>query len=124
MAEEIKLYTWNDKNREYWNNDKFSTIEECVENALKNGMKNNDVIFVGEVLPYEVNVNASALLEELECNAYDECGDIANSWDISVDNIDELDDELTKVVRKWLEKTNQLPTFYNIINVGPVVIKT
>jgi len=123
-------YTWEvSENTEIWGHDVFDTIEECIKDYLENYADENpnESIFVGEVRAYTVDVNGSSVIDNLEEQAYDECGEVAENWYPSsikgIEKWDELDKQLTDVVTKWLEKHNCLPDFYNIINVREVTVR-
>lgn len=119
-------YTWNEYNNEYWQNDIFESIEECIKDAKEVGI--DDAIFIGEVEPYEINVDADRVLEDLEQDASNECGEAADSWcpsyDIERTEIDHLSAKLTNIVRAWLKQQNYLPHFYNIINIREVDVNS
>lgn len=111
-----KLYSWSTSEYDNWHHDIFTSVEECIEDS-----KDYDAtgcIYVAEVHPYEIYVNADYILEDLEQIASDECGDVADSWcpsyEIKQSEIDHLSFKLTNIVRAWLKKQHCLPNFYNI----------
>lgn len=123
-------YTWeHSENEEFWNHDLFDTVEECLQDAKENyNVEVGDVIAIGEVVPYEVSVFAGHVLEDLEQDAYEECGECAEDWETfsykdDRNKLNELSDQLTKVVRAWLEKYDRKPDFYKIENVRTVKVK-
>jgi len=125
-----KKYTWEiDDNVEIWRHDLFDTEEECVGDYLGNYARERpeESIFVGEVEPYSISVDSSSVIEGLEEQAYDECGECSENWEPSAikgeENWNELDEQLTKVVVDWLTKHNEMPSFYNIINVREVAVR-
>jgi hypothetical protein len=122
-----KQYTWNTSmDAEWWDYGIFESIEECIEDSKNYEV--TDSIFVGEVEPYEINVDADRVLEDLEQDASDECGEAAEGWcpsyDIERTEIDHLSAKLTNIVRAWLKQQNYLPHFYNIINIREVDVNS
>ncbi len=134
----IKKYTWEfDESEEYWQNGTFDTIEECIRDA-KECMKDNytgkhDVIYVGETIAFEPWVLGPDVIEHLEQQAFDECGEAAEGWDVwnklrqkGNEQKDaawnELSQQLTDVVNRWLEKHGLIPDFYNIVNIREVAL--
>lgn len=123
-------YTWEyNDNVEMWMHDEFDTIEGCIEDAKENyDVEVGDTIAVGEVVPYEVQVWADDILEKLEQQAYEECGEAAEDWNTfsykkDREKLDELSNQLTEVVKAWLKKYNRIPDFYKIENIEIVEVK-
>ena len=130
---DIKKYSWTfDERDDIWTSDTFDTIKECVEDA-KQYMDSNpcerkrDHIFVGENVPFTPHVNAEDVLELIENDACDKCGEVANDW-YSYDSqsmtveLAKLSLNLTSVVTKWLKENNREPFFYSIRDVKKVFI--
>lgn len=123
-------YTWEtSENTEIWRHDVFDTVEDCVQNYLENYADENpnESIFVGEVQKYEISIDGSSVMENLEEQAYDECGEVAENWFPSSiegkEGWDELDNQLTDVVTEWLKKRDCMPSFYKIVNVREVEVR-
>lgn len=120
-----KLYTWSySENDELWQHDIFDSIEDCIADAKENyNINSEDTIAVGKVEPYVVSVDAETILENIEENAYEECGDAAENWiDYKKESIERLSVQLTECVNKWLKETGNEPHFYKIIGVKTIVI--
>lgn len=128
---DIKKYSWTfDKREDIWTSDTFDTVMECVENAKKHidtdehGKKYSS-IFVGENILFEPYVDACEVLELIECNAEDQCGEVAKDW-YSYDGarmkteLAELSCKITAVVKEWLKKNSREPFFYSIRNIREV----
>ena len=117
-------YTWDEYNSEWWQNDIFDSIDECIENAkMDYDIEAGDTIFVGEVEPYEIYVYADNILEELEELAYEECEEA--NWEptrIDQKEIDALSDKLTEIVKEWLKEHHCMPNFYTIENIREIQI--
>lgn len=125
----MKTYTWNyNEDDEYWNHDDFNTIDECVADAKENyKMKVGQRIAIGEPDVFKISVDSTTILDGIEEQAYDECGDVSESWDSydyknDKEGIEELSKQLTKCVEEWLEKRNNMPSFYRITNIRTVEI--
>lgn len=125
-----KKYTWNINNDdEIWGNGVFDTEGECIKDYLKNyaGESPQESIFIGKVVPFIVSVDGGSVIDQLEENAMDECGECSEGWEPScgktIDDWNELDKKLTDVIIDWLKKHNDMPTFYKITDVGEVSVK-
>ena len=123
-------YTWEyNDDTELWYNDLFDTVEDCIADARDNYMVEiGETIAVGEVVPYEPYVMADNILDELEEDAYEECGEIAEDWNAyswtdDKESLDELSNKLTEIVRQWLKDNGTYPYFYKIENVKTVEVK-
>lgn len=124
-----KQYTWaQSEDEEFWRHDKFDTVKECVADYLENYTDGNpqESIFVGEVEQFVISVDGSRVIESVEENAYDECGECAEDWEPStgktLSDWTELDEQLTKVVVDWLKKHNDMPSFYNVVDIREVKV--
>lgn len=124
-----KEYAWEfTKDKEIWDRGYFESVEKCVEDYLKNyaGDWPQDTIFVAECERYIFSVDGSAVIKNLEEQAYDECGECSEGWEPSLFKKDEdwreLDEQLTKVVTDWLKKHNDMPNFSSIVRVKEVSV--
>lgn len=115
------MLTWNySKHDELWQHDEFVTKEGCIEDAKKNyDMKLGDTIVIGTIYPYVVCADVESLLERLEDDAYEECGEAAEDWDISSrkhydKEMDKLQDEVTECINRYLLSIKEVPSFYKI----------
>ncbi|KAF5039609.1 hypothetical protein DSECCO2_542090 [anaerobic digester metagenome] len=125
-----KEYTWEiTKDKEVWEHGYFESVEKCVEDYLKNyaGDSPQGTIYVAECERYIFSVDGSAVIDNLEGQAYDECGECSEGWEpssgIGSESWAELDEQLTKVVCDWLKKHNDMPDFYSIVNVKEVSVR-
>lgn len=113
-----KEYTWNfNKDAELWNNGIFATVDDCVEDA-KDYMTTESVVYVGEVVPFVPTTDCTDILDRMEEDAFDHCGEVAELWEPydykKKYEIDELDKKLTEVILEWLKKYGREPHIYNI----------
>ena len=123
-------YTWEyNDDTELWYNDLFDTVEDCIADARDNYMVEiGETIAVGEVVPYEPYIMADNILDELEEDAYEEFGEVAEdwvsySWKDDKESLDELSNKLTEIVRQWLKDNGTYPYFYKIKNVKTVEVE-
>ena len=123
-------YTWEySDNEELWTKDVFDTVEDCIADARDNYMVEiGETIAVGEVVPYEPYVMADNILDELEEDAAEEFGGVAEDWDAyswkdDKESLDELSNKLTEIVRQWLKDNGTYPTFSIIKNVRVVEVE-
>lgn len=116
-------YTWGfDEDAEWWDNGEYDTIAQCIEAAREEMIVGkDDVVYIGEVVPYEPEIDADDVLERLKDNAYNQCGEVADTWltygkdeDYGDEEETELSNALTQVLRDWLKKHNLEPNFYEI----------
>lgn len=114
-------YTWNEnKTDEVWGHDRFASIEECIQDAIEYGMVPGDTIAIGICEDYVPMIDASHLLDDLGEAAYEECGEVSESWleferGKGYKGVEQLQIELDKVLNKWLQDTKQVPSFYRVI---------
>lgn len=124
----FKEYAWNfNKDAEVWRNDTFDTIEECIKDARRIiseeahytiDYEAPSVVYIGEVIPFVPTADCTDILDRMADDAFDHCGEEAESWEPydykKKDEIDELDQKLTDVVVEWLKKYGREPHIYNI----------
>lgn len=118
-----KQYTWElSKDVDIWHNEIFDSVEECIEDAKESGeVKDGDMIYIGEAIPYEFEVSAEDVLIRLEEDANWAAGDWP--WYERGEKLDDLSVALTECVKSWIKENNNLPTFYTIEDIKKVVVK-
>ena len=122
----MKKYTWSEsENDELWSHGLFDTVKECIKDAKENyDYKIGETIAVGITEPFVVNVDGSDILERLEEDAYEECGEASEGWlSCPYKDIEKLSERLTECVNEWLKETNQEPSFYHIHSISIETIK-
>ena len=64
-------------------------------------------------------------IDEMICNAYDDCGEYVEDWlsELKKDVISELEDSIKTAVNLWADKHDLHPTFYTVVNTDEVKIK-
>ena len=123
-------YTWEtDENVELWRHDEFDSIKECIEDARENyEIKVGDTIAVGIMSQFEPRVDIESMLERMEYQAYEECGEAAESWSVSYreghqKEWDELFEGVQALVEKYLDKIGETPKFYRVDNIRTIEIE-
>lgn len=124
----MKKYTWNfNEDAEIWDNGMHDTIEECIRNAMQE-VEETDwaeeeqdppvTVFIGECDPFVPHVDGETVLDMIEEQASEFCGEYGDEWDAydrkKRDELDELDTQLTAVVVDWMKKHGYSPDFYAI----------
>lgn len=125
-------YSWSfDDCAETWGNDTHNTIEECLEDAresIRNGSHwesygycDDPIVYIGENIEFVPSVSAYQVLEAIEEQASDECGECADGWESydyqKRDEVQELSDMLGYVVCEWMKKYGYYPKMWVIDNI-------
>ncbi|WP_257129840.1 hypothetical protein [Bacillus cereus] len=118
------MYNLNDA--EAWTSDEFDTKEEAIAAAKEEialiekleGIPHGDIFRIGQVELYNPMINVD-FISQLEEQAYDECGEVAEGW---LEDVDEkqkqtLDSQIQEVITKWLEDIGKTPGFGSIENI-------
>ena len=127
----MNKFAWNfDRDAERWNNGGCDTIEERIEEAIheiSDGMANYaddpTVVYIGEIKKFVPKVDVPRILDALEEQAFEECGEIGGDWQTydwkkkESSDIEELANDLNKVIIDWLTKYNKMPNFYAVENI-------
>ena len=122
-------YIWEYDETDIWKHDLFDTVEDCILDAKENYLiESGTEIVVGEAVLWEPYVSAELILEQLQEDAYEECGEVAGDWYAynyrkHESKLDELSDRLTEIVKQWLKDNGTYPGFYMIENVRTVEVE-
>ena len=123
------MLTWSfEETDEMWTHDEFETEEECILDAKENyKMKQGEQIAIGKMYPYVVCADVESLLDRLEEDAYEECGEAAENWEITSrkhfeKERDLLQEKVTECVNEYLKAIGEEPTFYKIDDIYTVAI--
>lgn len=123
---EIKQLSWSENaSDELWMKGTFSTLNDIFEDAIDSGIKPGETIAIAEAIPYMPQIDVCDVLEKVEQDAYEECGDAAEQWlefKRGYVRSDELQIEMQRVFVEWLQKTNQMPSFYKLEHIRTVVV--
>ena len=119
MCMEKIYFGYSYDNERYWG--RFESEEEALKEAvdgLDDGKVDPDTkIYIGElVCDYVPRIDTDKLLEDLNYDAYDKCGECAEDYleDVIREDFLELDEKLNKVFAEWLEKHGYLPDFASV----------
>lgn len=119
-----KKYAWQlERDSDYTSATAFDSIEECIADAQDYFAEENvkiKSITVQELEPYEISVDAERVLEVVWDEAEADVGDVADDWltgkeDYTTDQLNDLSERLTGVIKTWLKETHNEPTFFRII---------
>jgi hypothetical protein len=105
-------------NEEMLNHDgEFETYEECLAEALKElDVEVGDTIHVAKVVPYIPRVYLPGIIENMNEDAWDKCGEVVDSWpELHKDEEDELKLRIEKVIMDYLAEIKELPRFYTCV---------
>lgn len=116
-----KEYTWNfNKDAELWNNEIFATVGDCINDA-RDYMTAESVVYVGEVVTFGISVDSEIMLDALEEEAFEFCGESSEGWNAydhkKRDEINELNEQLSEIVSAWMKKYGYEPYFYAVENI-------
>lgn len=120
---ENRKYAWQlEHDSDYTSAIVFDSIEECIADAQDYFAEENvkiKSITIQELGPYEIFVNAEDVLENVWNCAEAEVGDIADDWleptAYTTEQLADLSERLTGVIKTWLKETHNEPDFFNII---------
>lgn len=110
-------------NQEVFND---NSIEEAIEacEADENGLV---TIWQGEATkpPISRFIDAGTIIEQMAERAMDEFSDYAECWleHVPKEQIEELDNELSKILEQWAAKHEQQPNFYSVNNIKEISIR-
>lgn len=114
----MEKYSWSfDGDAERWC-ESADTIAECIAQARASEERGDNIaVYIGENISFGVSVDAESVLEQIASEAYDFC-ELAEDWDIydhkKQDELNELSEQLTAVVKAWLTKNNREPSFWKV----------
>lgn len=136
---------------EYWSNCQwFDTKEEAIQDGIdqykqmlegkSTELFDNDYYYdnyydivpdyfdVGKKRPYTPTIDVDDVIERLQVQAYDECGEFAEDFldwrTMSKGNIEEdLREHLQDELDAWLNRHNLYPTFFTVIDIETINVK-
>lgn len=103
----------------------FTGGYESRKEAIKDGLEEvllygEEDLFIGVESPVDVStfVLCDQVIEELQENAMELCGEVAEDYlgGVSPRDKDILDEMLTETVEKWMTATNNRPTFHHVVD--------
>lgn len=124
MQNKDKKYAWQlERDSDYTSAIVFDSIEECIADAQDYFAEENvkiKSITIQELEPYEISVDAERVLEVVWDEAEANVGDLVDDWldsrtAYTTDQLNDLSERLTGVIKTWLNETNNEPEFFCII---------
>jgi hypothetical protein len=106
----------------------FDSIEEAAEGLWNDGypLEVGDVetIYQGEAIETKASSFLPSMASIIMDQAYDECGDFAERWDLeNKKDAASLQEYLQNAFDEWANKNDMQPNFYLIKNVKPIKIE-
>lgn len=97
----------------------FSTPEDAAQEAFST--KDENVIWVGENMKYTAHdfVNGQSILEDIQVQADDECGEWSGDWLTTLLCDKEKCKSLEKIIGDWIEE-NETLTFFTVQDVREI----
>jgi hypothetical protein len=112
------------RNSDCWQCDWFDTKEEAI-NAGREESKELDLDIeqfrVGQLSKYFPRVDFDYIVENAAEQAYDDCGEIAESWleqkYLDKNVVTKYNEKLNALFYEFLAETNEIPSFGRIVNI-------
>jgi hypothetical protein len=95
----------------------YASRDEAIRALVSDhGLLVGDHVWSAEAEPFCANVSASAVIEQIEQDASDQCGEAGTDWrmDATQTQVDELDLALQAVLDAWVGKHKLHPTCYGV----------
>jgi len=124
MQNKDKKYAWQlEHDSDYTSATAFDSIEECIADAQDYFAEENvkiKSITIQELEPYEISVDVERVLEVVWDEAEANVGDLVDDWldsrtAYTTDQLNDLSERLTGVIKTWLKETHNEPKFLHII---------
>jgi len=122
---ETGLWMYNFGDEENWNEDDYyDTKEEAIENGRLEGIDRGETQYqVGQISMFCPSICAESIIENIEENAYDECGEHGEDcMSCTKEELNKLQNMLDETLNKWMDETNNRPMIYKIENSRNFVI--
>jgi rubrerythrin len=103
-------------NEENYHGD-FETRDEALSEAR--AMEPDEVVYTAQCVKFVPHISVNDVFDQLMCEAVDHSGEVAEEW-LSFtpkEERQELEDCLNGVLNLWMEKTNNKPHFYGVVDV-------
>lgn len=124
MQNKDKKYAWQlEHDSDYTSATAFDSLEECIADAQYYFAEENvkiKSITIQELEPYEISVDAERVLDVVWDEAEANVGDLVDDWldsrtAYTTDQLNDLSERLTGVIKTWLKETHNEPKFLHII---------
>jgi len=101
---------------ELYNPDDYNTKEEAIEGGKLD--YEYTTFYVGKVVALEFEESdiyiSEDAFESLANTLSEDCGEVAEEWDATNEELEELDEMLSKTVIEWVNKNNLHPKCFGI----------
>jgi hypothetical protein len=120
---------YNLNRSDIWQCDWFDTKEEAIQ-AADHEHKELDMesltCHIGQIELYIPSVDLDTLMEHTSVDAYDECGEISESW-LNTKYIDKgiiakYNEKLNQLFDDFLVEANEVVSFGRIVNVESIIV--
>lgn len=123
----MEKYSWSFREKEELFTYTADSIEECISEAIANA-DGEEKVYIGENVPRKVimHIGAENIIDELDESVNDQVSWASDmgGWYNGVSNkdIELLEDMLNKTLEEWLDKTNNHPSYWEVVNVKEYTI--
>lgn len=138
------MYKWINNNYEddIWRSeDEFDSREEAIADGIRqyNDALNGDstylfdddypdppsgVFYIGEAVPYYPDISVWPIIENVQEDAYWNCGEVAECFldfeSLSDDIVYDLKENLQREFDSWLKRHHLYPSFFTVENVEKI----
>lgn len=116
--------------RDVWQCEWFDTKEEAIQAAqeeiIENGLDREE-FQIGQLSKYIPSVDLDTLIDNAGEQAYDDCGEVAESWlnlkYISKEVLGKYNGKLNDLFNQFLVEANEVPSFGRIVNIETIANK-
>lgn len=113
--------------QDFWHIEgEYETKEEALREGRLIAEKSVDRFFrIGKRVECEPFIDAEDVLDRVSEQLYSEFGEVAEAYleDVSDDEICDLQSEINKVFKKWLDKHSRKPDFFSVEEVEVIEIE-
>jgi hypothetical protein len=120
---------YNINNYDVWQCSWFDSREEAIQAAKDEILENEldrEEFQIGQLSKYEPSVYLDITIENAAEQAYDDCGEISESWlnfkYISKEVLEKYNAKLNTLFNEFLVEANEVPDFGQIINVEVIKV--
>ena len=120
-------YTWERyRDANIWMNDKFDSVEECIEDARNNYEMDGKTIYIGKCESVSIGgIDFDSVLDSVEQDMYDQVGEASEGWNIGYIRgnpdraavLEKYNKKLLDLVMEYLEEIHEVPKFYKVGNI-------
>jgi len=116
------MYNFGDE--EHWDEcEFFETREEAIETGRAEAIEREEESYqVGQITCFIPSIDVDNVLDYISENAYDQCGECSEGYlDYTKEEKQKLEDMLNEALERWMDETNNHPTFFMIENTEDII---